>query len=125
MEREIQTLFYMFFGGLTIMMVFYVRDYCLFKWERHKRWCSFLYLLTWIVAAEVFWEFCYRATWGVLNWYGLTAFACGIILWKTVFCVILRLDVTENKQGKGKRHEKKDKRATKKVRRKESREGNR
>ena len=115
MGRETQVLFYMFFGGLTIMMLFYIRNFCLMKWRRHPRWCVSFYLFAWIIAAKVFWEFCYRGSWGVLSWYGLMAFALGMILWKKRIYVILKLDVTENKQGREKGHEKKDKRADKKI----------
>ena len=118
MQREMQAVFYMFFAGLAVMLLFSLRDSLLARWAWGKRWSSFLYLFMWMAAAFLFYAFCYEGSYGVIKWYGLVSFAMGILLWKKGICVILKLDVTEYKQGGDEKHETKNKRAFKKIRRK-------
>lgn len=99
MRQETQEIFYLFFGGMGIMLLFWIRDFlCVrcrpFPWLRRA-----VYLTFWVFGAFFFYQFAYRGAYGVVSWYSLLAFGFGIVLWKRVFCDILILYNTVQKQN--------------------------
>ena len=121
MQREMQEIFYMFYGGLSIMMVFLVRDTLVQRCRKYQRVKGFLYLFFWVVAAFLFCQFLYQGAYGVISWYGLLAFGSGIILWKKVFCGILNLNYNVHKSIGNTENEEENKRASKKIPRRKNR----
>ncbi len=119
MRQEMQELFYLFFAGAALMLLFFVRDYLCCRFCPGVRLYRFLYLCFWIFGAFLAYQFAYRGAFGVVSWYSLLAFGCGIVLWKKVLCDIITLYDTVQKQIGDLKHEKKNKRTYSKVRRKE------
>ncbi len=115
LQREMQEVFYMFYCGLAVMVLFYLRDIAIRRWKQHKKICQAVYLLSWLWSAFLFCSFSYQASYGVINWYGLLSFGCGIILWKKWICGILNLNKTAQKYIGDTEDEKENKRARKKV----------
>lgn len=118
MQREVQALFYFFFGGMAVMVLFQIRDQLCRSCYRYPGLRRSLYLLFWSFAAFLFYQFAYQGAYGVISWYSLLAFGFGIMLWKIGLCDIITLYNTVQKQTEDIKHEKKNKRTYSKVRRK-------
>lgn len=116
-KGETQALLFLFCAGIAVMLLFSVRNVILDRCSHHRRVCSFVYLIFWIMAAFLFYEFAYFSAYGCITWYSLAAFGCGIVLWKKRFCGIITLYHTAQKQDRDKEDEKKIKRASSKIRR--------
>jgi hypothetical protein len=99
MRQEMQEIFYLFFGGMGIMLLFLVRDFLCIRCRSFPRLRRSVYLAFWIFGAFFFYQFAYRGAYGVVSWYSLLAFGLGIILWKRVFCDIITLYNTVQKQN--------------------------
>ena len=109
MRQEMQELFYMFIGGMAVMLLFSVRDLFCRRCRRHPRLRRAVYLIFWIFGAFLFYQFAYRGAYGVVSWYSLLAFGLGIVLWKRGFCDIITLYDTVQKQNGDYKNEKKNK----------------
>ena len=118
MQREVQALFYFFFGGMSIMFLFRLRDQLCRFCGGYPRLRRSLYLFFWIFAAFLFYQFAYHGAYGVISWYSLLAFGFGIMSWKIGLCDIITLYNTVQKQIEDTKYEKKNKRTYSKVRRK-------
>ena len=112
MQREMQEVCYMFTAGMAIMLLFQARNQILQRVDRYKRLSAFLYLLFWLMAAFLFYQFLYKASYGIVTWYSLLSFAAGCILWKKMFCGILILYANVQKYNGDKKDEEKNKRET-------------
>ena len=99
MRQEMQEIFYLLFGGRGIMLLFLVRDFLCIRCRSFPRLRRSVYLAFWIFGAFFFYQFAYRGAYGVVSWYSLLAFGLGIILWKRVFCDIITLYNTVQKQN--------------------------
>ena len=120
-RNEMWEMFYMLYAGLAVMLLFSVRNEIMNRCRRYERLCKCIYLLFWILAAFLFSQFLYRASYGAMSWYGLAAFGAGMILWKKVFCGILNQKDTVQIYNGDKKDEKKDKRESQSIRRKTER----
>ena len=120
MSREMQELFYMFFGGIAVMLLFSVRTQLCTRCRQYQRLRRFLYLIFWVFGGFLFYQFAYKGAYGLVSWYSLLAFGAGIILWKKIFCDIMTLYDTAQKQIGDLKHEKKKKRTHTKIRGKKS-----
>lgn len=115
MEREMQAVFYMVLAGLAVMMLFYVRDKILQYFLRYKRAYRVVYLLFWVFASYLFYQFLYKASYGTLNWYSFIAFAGGCMLWKRAFYDIITLNETVHNYDGDRKNEKENKRSRKGI----------
>ncbi len=89
-QRELFQLFIMFYGGISLMLLFAGRDRLMVRCGNHKRLSAAVYFSAWICASFLFYRFAYRASHGTVTVYGLLAAAAGIFLWKKVICGILK-----------------------------------
>lgn len=89
-QRELFQLFIMFYGGISLMLLFAARDRLMVRCGNHKRLSAAIYFGTWICGSFLFYRFLYRASHGAVTVYGLLAAAVGIFLWKKVICGILK-----------------------------------
>ena len=120
MRQEIREIFYMFFAGQGVMLLFYLRDFLCVYIGSYGRFCNFVRLSFWIIASFLAYQFAYCGAYGVISWYSLLAFAGGIVLWKYAFCDIITLYDNVQIQIGELKDEEKDKRTHSKVRRRES-----
>lgn len=123
LRGETQALFYMFCAGISVMILFFVRNYILNRCHSYRRICDIIYFVFWILAGFLFYEFAYAAAYGCVYWYSLASFAVGIILWNKKFCGIITLYNTVEKQDRDKKDEKKNKGTRSKIRRKKTESG--
>lgn len=107
MQREMQELFYLFFGALAVMLLFFVRDILCNRVSHYRNLRRSLYLCFWILASFLMYQFAYRGAYGAVSWYSLAVFGLGIILWKKVLCDIITLYDTVQKQNGDLKHEEK------------------
>ena len=109
MQRELTAVLYMVVAGMTVMLLLESGKYILQRTGKYKRLHNTLYLMIWIAAAYLFCQYLYEATYGVIFWYTLPAFAAGCILWKKIFCGILNLYKNAKNYNGDKDNEEKDK----------------
>ena len=100
MQREMLEIFYLFYAGLAVMLLFFLRDVFCLRLQAYQRAQKAAYLGFWVVAAFLFNRFLYQASYGTLSWYGILAFVLGMILWKRGICVILKLNDTVHKYNR-------------------------
>ena len=91
MRQEMREIFYMFFAGQSVMLLFHLRNYICICMKRYDRFCQFIKLIFWLLASFLTYQFAYRGAFGTVSWYSLLAFAGGMILWKYAFCDIITL----------------------------------
>lgn len=104
-EQELTELFFMFYCGLSVMILFAGRDGLLARCRGRKALSAALYLGAWVCAAFLFYRFLYRASWGVVSIYGLLAMSAGILLWKKVICgILLPAQKAEHEGGREEEH---------------------
>lgn len=119
MRQEMQEIFYLFFGGMGVMLLFWVRDFLCSRCRSYPRLRRIVYLSFWVFGAFLFYQFAYRGAYGTVSWYSLIAFGLGIVLWKKVLCDIITLYNTVQKQNGEFIDEKEKQRTYSKIRRKE------
>lgn len=119
-KGEMQEIFFLFCAGLAMMLLFAARNMILKRCILHKYLWEFFYLIFWIIAAFLFYEFAYIADFGCISWYSLTAFGCAIVLWNKKLCDIITLYHTVKIQDRDGKNEKKNKGAYPKIRRKDA-----
>lgn len=112
MHRELMAVAYMVIAGMSVMMVYQSGKYLLERIKGYKRLYIILYLLFWITVGYIFSQYMYEATYGLIFWYTLPAFAAGCILWKKLFCGILNLYKTAQNYNGDKVDDEKNKRAS-------------
>ncbi len=88
MYRQIHEFFIMFFCGISIMLIFTVRNFLMNRYHR-KRIKYSLYIGSWIIAGFLFWRFLYCSSYGRISMSGLISMLAGILLWKKLIYDII------------------------------------
>ena len=105
--RELREVLTMFLCGATVMMLFCVRDNIIKRLNIRRAAEVFAHILSWICAAFLFSELLYKASYGILRWYEVSAFVTGMLLWKSMICdkILLSIGVRkwDNTEDKEKR----------------------
>jgi len=98
-HREMEEVFFMVTGGISVAMIFDAYRFMLTKIRESKRLYAAGYLFCWLCMAYLFCQFLYQGSYGKISWYTLPAFALGCILWKKGFCGIINLYANAQKHN--------------------------